>query len=74
MVLGAQISWRTARVEMATIAPVRFDPKISAEEAGEQLYRLVESAFDREGLTEEQRDERYSALGRSLDARDSKEL
>ncbi len=56
---------------MATAAPVIPVTKISAGDASEQLYLLIESAFDREGLTEEQRDARYASLTAHLDAKDN---
>ena len=42
--------------------------KLTPEEAAAELYRIVEGHFDDLGLTEEQRDERYSKLDRKLQA------
>ena len=54
---------------MATI-PQPAPRKLNLEEAAAELYRLLEEHFDEMGLTEAQRDARYAALDRSLDARD----
>ena len=43
--------------------------KLSLEDAAGELYRLVEGAFDRESLSEEQRVERYAGLKAHLDAK-----
>ncbi len=40
------------------------------EEAAEELYRLLESCFDHQGISETERDARYDALSKSLDAKD----
>ncbi len=54
---------------MATTAPLHGEPS-STNEAVDELYLLIEDAFDREGLSEEQRDERYATLKGHLDAKD----
>jgi len=56
---------------MATTAPARPETKISAEEATEQLYQILEGMFDEQGLSEEERDARYARLDTHLDAKDA---
>jgi hypothetical protein len=53
---------------MATIPQV--EPKRrTSEELAVELLQVVEEHFDGMGLTEAERDERYDALDRSLNAR-----
>jgi hypothetical protein len=54
---------------MATTAPAKPETKISAEEAVDQLYQIIEGMFDEQGLSGEQRDERYARLDKHLDAK-----
>ena len=55
---------------MATISQVRPKKRTDKELAAE-LGRVIESYFDDVGLTQQERDARYDALDKSLDARDS---
>lgn len=44
--------------------------KKNSDKPAKRLHSVIEQEFDRQGLSPEQRDERYDALERSLDARD----
>lgn len=54
---------------MATL-PQLNSTKRSEEELAEELYLLIEGCFDEMELAQGERDTRYAALDRSLDARD----
>jgi hypothetical protein len=58
------------RCEMATVPQVR-PKKRSDEELAAELGRVLESYFDDIGLTQAERDARYAAVDKSLDARDA---
>ncbi len=55
---------------MATIPQVK-PKRRTDEELAAELHRVIEGHFDDLGLTEAQRDEKYAALDRSLNARDA---
>jgi hypothetical protein len=58
------------RYGMATIPQVR-PKKRTDEQLAAELGRVFESYFDDMGLTQEERDARYAAIDKSLDARDA---
>ncbi len=58
------------RWAMATIPQVE-QKKRTMDEAAIEMHRLIEECFDDMGLSQQERDARYSALDRSLDARDA---
>jgi hypothetical protein len=47
------------------------EPKLTLDEATAELYKIVEGHFDDLGLTEQERDERYSNLRERLDSKDA---
>jgi hypothetical protein len=55
---------------MATIPQAR-PKRRTLNESAKELHRLLEECFDDMGLTQAERDARYSALDRSLDAKDA---
>ena len=55
---------------MATIPQVR-PKKRTDEELAEELHRVIEGHFDNLGLTEAERDQEYTELEQSLNARDA---
>jgi hypothetical protein len=55
---------------MATTPQVR-PKKRTSEEVAVDMLKLVEEHFDEMGLSKAERDERYDALDRSLNAKDA---
>ncbi len=46
-------------------------PVLTLDEAAAELYKIVEAHFDDLGLTEAQRDERYTSAQQFLDAKNA---